>query len=132
MISPSLEAHRLRASRRMTSHVIVETPGGDPVWDPDTESMIPGEPTIHYEGQAFVRAAGTAGRVVDAAGQLVLVKGYEVDLPGGIGVAFPEGASLIVTSCPTTPDLVGTRLSIAEAPLTDWQVSRRLLCQLAV
>lgn len=115
----------------MTSHVIVETPGGDPVWDPETESMIPGAPTIHYEGPAYVRAAGSAGRVVDAAGEVVLVKGYEVDLPGGTGTAFPEGAVLLVTSCPTTPDLAETRLHIVEAPLSDWQIARRLLCQLA-
>lgn len=115
----------------MSSHVIIETPGGDAVWDPETEQMIPGAPTIHYEGPAYVRAAGTAGRVVDAAGDAVLVKGYEIALPGGTGTAFPEESTLIVTSCPTTPDLVDARMHIVEAPLSDWQVARRLLCQLA-
>lgn len=127
----ALSGARRRVRRLLRSSVRIETPGAGSVWSEELETYVPGPPTVHYSGPASVRTAGSSGRVVDAAGQLVLVKGYEIALPGDVGTTFPSTARVVVTSCPGMPNLVGATLQIKESPLTDGGVERLLLCTLA-
>lgn len=115
----------------MTDTVIVETPGGEPYWDPIREEMVPGAPLVHFEGPASVRVLGNAGKAVDAAGQAILVEGYEIHLPADVTIDFPTDAWLVVTECLSLPELEGTRLTIREAPLSSRQITRRMICELA-
>ena len=125
----SLTTARRRVTRHLRSTVRVTRPGGPPVWDPVTESMVPGPPIVDYDGPASVRLAGAAGKVVDAAGQAVAVRGYVVSLPAG--ASFPVAADTVaeVTACPDTPALVGRRMSVIHADESDQQVVHRLLCE---
>lgn len=127
---PNVAANRRRVLRRLTSEVVIEIPGGESYWDPVTEQMVAAPPQVLYEGPASVRTAGQDGRVVDAAGQLVVVRGYVVQLPGDVGVRLDHGARVIITACQHTPALVGTELAIVEAPQGEHQAVRRLLCSL--
>ena len=105
--------------------------GGEAVWDEESESMVVPPAVVDYDGPASVRLAGQSGRVVDVAGDLVVVRGYVVSIPVGVELPAGEATRVEVTACPDTPALVGTQLVVRHSDRGDADVVRRLLVEAA-
>lgn len=133
MTTPNPARARRRVRQLMRSTVRVYTPGPF-TYDPDLDDYVPGPPTTHYEGPGAVRLAGRIGKVVDVVGDVVAVSGYIVSLPGDSGAPIPDVATTArveVLTCPDMPYLVGSKFTIKAASVDEFQVERRLLCELA-
>lgn len=126
----SLAAHRRRVVRHLRSTVRITHPSDEPPrWDEETETMVPPAPLVDYEGPASVRLAGRTGKVVDAVGEAVAVRGYVVSLPAGISFPVVDATVVEVVRCPDTPALTGVQMHVKNAEQSDAQVVHRLLCE---
>ncbi len=115
-------AHRERLRMRTTVTITRGTAGG-PVFNPNTGTYdYPTAPEV-YAGRAHVRPTGATPRVVEAGGQAVSLKTYDVVLPEGSDAA--EDDTLTVTASPDAA-LVNTELRVLDAPGDDRQGNRRL------
>ncbi len=128
---PHLEALRADVERAMTAAGQVLEPGGE-VFNPDTGQYEPGPATVHYQGRMLVRPTPTRSRVVEAGGQAVTLRTYDVWLPADTPAAVngPNGPWYVkVTTCPDDPALTTATLTVLDAPRDAWQVARRLVCR---
>lgn len=130
MSAPNLAAHRRRIRRRMTATIEASYPGPT-VYDPELGYSVATRVVV-WSGPAHVRPTPTQARVVEAAGEAVSLRTYDVWLPVD-AVTAVEGkpVTVKVTGSSGDPRFPGMVLTILDRPLDDWQTARRLVCQTA-
>lgn len=99
----ALAAGRRAAEARMTDQVRIWRPG-EPIFDRETGTEIPGPDLELYAGPARVRPVGTAGEDVDSGEHEVILRQYEVGVPWS--AIPPAGLSLVP----------GDRVEVASSP----------------
>lgn len=113
------------AERGMTDRCTITAQGGEPVYDPETNSYQTPDRTVIYEGRCRVVATAMGERIVEHAGGPITLATYRVYVPRDVD-GVREGHQLEVTSS-TDPALEGRTLHIADVLFSTHQPARRLV-----
>lgn len=119
------EHHRPVAEMAMTSAVRIDVEG-EPTWDSDTDSMVPSIGAMVYVGPARIQEL-TSASALDAAGQAMFRRRYQVSLPASVGRGV-LGQAVEVTQCKEDPSLVGSMLRVEDYLHGSQLWQRDLIC----
>lgn len=126
-VQANLPFFREQAESKMISECVIDSgefTGG--VWNEEILDYTPKVPLPSYEGICEWKAAGTAPRSVDAAGQILLIQAPTLKLPVEGSENVRPGQTGRITSNPNDRSLEGTEFIIDGNHSQTYSTARRL------
>ncbi|NNG36942.1 DUF6093 family protein [Nakamurella aerolata] len=123
---PELRAHT--ESLMQDTCVITVAGDGLPVWDEETQTSVPPEPQVIYEGKCRIRLPQmNSDRPLLAVDQVVTVQ-HIISIPVA-AVDVPNGATVTVTASRWDAANVGRRFTVRSTVHQSQATAQRLACE---